>query len=303
MTALEEKKTVQQNHKTLRSDADPFVALQPRLFGIAYRMLGSKTEAEDVLQDAWLRWQATDRAAVQDSTGFLVTVTTRLAINVAQSARIRRETYIGPWLPEPIDTSASAEIGVETQEGLAVAVLMLLEKLTPTERAAYVLREVFDYPYEEIAAILELSEPNIRQLVVRARKHLADERRKPVGPDEQKRLLGAFISAAQQGDLAGLERLFAADVASYTDSNGRVRAAARLPVHGRKNVAKLLAGFASRFWPDITVTWLEMNGQASVLLRRDGAAVAWASIEASDEGIEGIYWIMSPEKLAIVLRA
>src|SRR5689334_13088357 len=121
--------TAQQTHGNSRPDGDLFVALRPRLFGIAYRMLGSNAEAEDVLQDAWLRWQATDRAAVQDPTGFLVTVTTRLAINVARSARVRRETYIGPWLPEPIDTSASAEIGMETREGLAVAVLVLLEKL------------------------------------------------------------------------------------------------------------------------------------------------------------------------------
>jgi RNA polymerase sigma-70 factor, ECF subfamily len=295
--------TAQRNHMNSSSNGDPFVALQPRLFGIAYRMLGSKAEAEDVLQDTWLRWQATDRAAVQDSTGFLVTVTTRLAINVAQSARIRRETYIGPWLPEPIDTSSSAEIGAETREGLAIAVLVLLEKLTPTERAAYVLREVFDYPYDEIAAILELEEPNLRQLVVRARKHLADERRKPVGSDEQKRLLEAFIAAAQRGDLAALEQLFAADVANYTDSNGRARMAARVPVHGREHVAKLFAGSASRFWPDITLTWLEMNGQASVLLRRNGSVVAWASIEASAEGIERIYWIMNPEKLALVANA
>jgi RNA polymerase sigma-70 factor (ECF subfamily) len=217
--------------------------------------------------------------------------------------RVLEDYGDGPWLPEPVDTSASAELGAETQEGLAVAMLVLLEKLTPMQRAAYVLREVFDYPYDEIAAILQLGAANVRQLVTRARKHLADERRTPVGPDEQKRLLEAFIAAAQKGDLAALERLFAADVASYTDSNGRVRMAARVPVHGRERVAQLVAGFATRFWPGTTLTWLETNGQASVLVRRDGAAVALASIEASAEGIERIYWMMSPEKLAMLACA
>jgi RNA polymerase sigma-70 factor (ECF subfamily) len=290
--------TPQQNQGNSGADVDPFLALRPRLFGIAYRMLGSRAEAEDVVQDAWLRWQATDRSTVHEPTGFLVTATTRLALNVAQSARVRRQTYIGPWLPEPVDTSASADLGTETQEGLAVAVLVLLEKLTPAERAAYVLREVFDYPYEEIAAILELEEANVRQLVSRARKHLAEERHTPVSADEQRRLLAAFIAAAQKGDLAALERLFAADVASYTDSNGRVRMAARHPVHGRDRVAQLVGGFSTRFWPGTTVTWLETNGQPSVLIRRDGAPVALASIDASAKGIERIYWIMNPDKLA-----
>ncbi|WP_437631589.1 RNA polymerase sigma factor SigJ [Sorangium sp. So ce854] len=278
--------------------ADPFVALRPRLLGIAYRILGSRAEADDVVQDTWVRWQAIDRATVQEPTGFLVTATTRLAINVAQSARVRREAYVGPWLPEPIDTSPSAELGAETQEGLALAVLVLLEKLTPTERAVYVLREVFDYPYEEIAGILDLGEANVRQLFARARKHLAGERRAPVGVEQQRRLLESFIAAAQKGDLSALERLFAADVASYTDSDGRVRMAARVPVHGRERVAKLIAGFASRFWSGTAVTWLETNGQPSVLIRRDDVVLALASIDASVEGIERIYWMMSPEKLA-----
>jgi len=282
-----------------REGLDPFLALRPRLFGIAYRMLGSRAEAEDVVQDTWLRWQTTERDSVREPAGFLVTATTRLAINVLHSARVRRQTYIGPWIPDPVDTSANAELRAETQEGLAVAVLVLLEKLTPAERAAYVLREVFDYPYDEIAAILQLSEANIRQIVSRARKHLAEERRAPVSADEQERLLVAFIGAAQKGDLAGLERLFAADVASYTDSNGRVRMAARAPVYGRANVARLVAGFSSRFWPGTTVTWVNTNGQASAIIRRDGVPVAHASIDASAAGIERIYWILTPDKLTL----
>ncbi|HVK71359.1 MAG TPA: sigma-70 family RNA polymerase sigma factor [Polyangium sp.] len=277
--------------------ADPFVVLRPRLLGIAYRILGSRAEAEDVVQDTWVRWQTTDRAAVQEPTGFLVTATTRLAINVAQSARVRREVYVGPWLPEPIDTSPSAELGAETQEGLALAVLVLLEKLSPTERAAYVLREVFDYPHETIAGILQLTEANVRQLVSRARKHLAGERRASVGVEQQRRLLEDFLTAAQTGDLSALERLFVADVASYTDSNGQARMAARVPVHGRERVAKLITGGGARFWSGATFTWLETNGQPSVLLRRDGVAFALASIDASAEGIERLYWMMNPEKL------
>src|SRR5690349_7489683 len=134
--------------------ATDFARIQPRLFGIAYRMLGSAAEAEDIVQDVWLRWQAYDRETVIDPPGFLATTTTRLAINATQSARTRRETYVGPWLPEPVDTSADPALGAERGEALEVAVLMLLEKLTPTERAAYVLRQAFDYPYEQIAEII-----------------------------------------------------------------------------------------------------------------------------------------------------
>src|SRR6187431_2401898 len=154
-----------------------FQRVRRRLFGIAYRMLGSAAEAEDIVQETWLRWQGTDRQAVHDPPAFLATTTTRLAINALQSARARRETYIGPWLPEPVDTRASPELGAERREGLELAVLVLLEKLTPTERASYVLREAFDYPYEEIARILDLKEANVRQLVARAHKHIADGRK------------------------------------------------------------------------------------------------------------------------------
>jgi RNA polymerase sigma-70 factor, ECF subfamily len=159
--------------------ASAFLNVRPRLFGIAYRMLGSAAEAEDIVQDVWLKWQAADRSGVLDAAAFLSTVTTRLAINVVQSARSRRETYVGPWLPEPVDTGADPELGAVRGEALQFAVLLLLEKLSPTERASYVLREAFDYSYREIAEILQLSEANTRQLVTRARKRIADERRQP----------------------------------------------------------------------------------------------------------------------------
>ncbi|RIL02187.1 MAG: RNA polymerase subunit sigma-24 [Proteobacteria bacterium] len=274
-----------------------FVAARPRLFGIAYRMLGSAAEAEDVVQDVWLRWQTADRSVVRSAQAFLTTTATRLAINVLESARSRRETYVGPWLPEPVDTAADAGLGAERSEALEFAVLILLEKLSPKERAAYVLREAFDYPYPEIAEILKISEPNTRQLVTRARKHIADGRRAPVGSAEQARLLGAFIAAAQEGDLASLESLFAADVVSYSDGGGLVRAA-RSPVVGRERVAKFIAAVSPHFWSGVTVTSIEANGQASALISRHDAVVGLVTIAASADGIDQILWMMRPSKLA-----
>lgn len=182
-----------------------FMSVRPRLFGIAYRMLGSAAEAEDVVQNVWLRWQTTDRSVVQDTAAFLATTTTRLAINVRQSARARRETYVGPWQPEPVDTSSDPWLAAERDQALACSVRMLLERLTPTERAAYILREAFDYPYREIANVLRLEEANARQVVTRAREHVANGRKMPASSTEQRRLLEAFIAAAQHGDVAGLE--------------------------------------------------------------------------------------------------
>ena len=182
-----------------------FMSVRPRLFGLAYRMLGSAAEAEDIVQDVWVRWQTADRRQVRDAAAFLVTTATRLAINVLQSARSRRETYVGPWLPEPVDTSADPRLGAERRQALAYGVLLLLEKLTPTERAAYILREAFDYPYRDIANVLRLEEANARQVVTRARQHVADGRRMPANSTEQRRLLEAFIAAAQTGDVAGLQ--------------------------------------------------------------------------------------------------
>jgi RNA polymerase sigma-70 factor (TIGR02957 family) len=275
-----------------------FVGVRPRLFGIAYRMLGSAAEAEDIVQDVWLRWQATDRSVVENPPAFLATTTTRMCINFAQSAQSRRETYVGPWLPEPVDTSSDPALGAERGEALGFAILVLLEKLSPTERAAYVLREAFDYSYRQIADILQMEEANTRQLVSRARKHIADERRTPASSEEQRRLLEAFIGAAQKGDLAALEGLFAEDVVSYSDGGGIVRTAARAPVSGRDRVAKFIAAFASHFWTGMTLAWVETNGQASVLISRDSIPVAFATIDASAQGIDQIMWIMRPSKLA-----
>ncbi|MFD6961135.1 sigma-70 family RNA polymerase sigma factor, partial [Streptomyces venezuelae] len=190
---------------TLDQATKDFLSARPQLFGIAYRVLGSAAEAEDIVQETWLRWQSTDRSKVHEPTAFLTTVATRLAINVAQSARVRRESYVGPWLPEPVDTTQDPHLGAERAEALEMAVLLLLEKLNPVERTAYVLREAFDYPYGRIAEILETSEANTRQLVSRGRKHLAAERKEAVTPTAHRRLPEDFLSAARTGDLSGLE--------------------------------------------------------------------------------------------------
>lgn len=206
-----------------------FVELRPRLFGIAYRVLGSATEAEDVVQDVWMRWQRTDRSVVVNPAAFLSSATTRLAINVAQSARVRRETYIGPWLPEPVDTSSDPETGAQRAEALELALLLLLEKLNPSERAAYVLREAFDYGYAEIAEILGLTSVNARKIVSRARKHLSAGHRQSVDTAEHRRLLDAFVSAARTGDVASLEAVLARR--DVRQPGGRFSG----PAHGRQD--------------------------------------------------------------------
>jgi RNA polymerase sigma-70 factor (ECF subfamily) len=191
-----------------------FEAVRPRLFGIAYRTLESAADADDVVQDAWIRWHRTDRDKVRDTAAFLATTTKRLALNVAQSARVRHETSVDPWHPEPVDVHADPTLDAERREALALALRMLMEKLSPSERAAYLLREAFDYPYRRIADVLATSEANARQLVTRGRLRLASEPRRQVSPAEQQRFIDAFVNAAQTGDLTTLEQLLAVDVAT-----------------------------------------------------------------------------------------
>ncbi len=279
-----------------------FGAVRPRLFGIAYRMLGSWTEAEDVVQEAWLRWQHTDRTVVQNPGAFLATTTTRLALNVAQSARARREAYIGPWLPEPVDTSADPTIGAERDQAVELAVLFLLEKLTPTERAAYILRESFGYSYAEIADILQTGQANARQLVSRARKHLAGDHREPVAPATHRRLLEAFLRAAQNGDLLSLERVLADDVVSYSDGNG-ARQASRVPVVGRQRVAAFVAAFRPRFWPGTRTEFVTANGSIAVLILSGDAPRCLLTARTSAQGIEQLQWQLNPTKIAAFLRS
>ncbi|MFJ8158152.1 RNA polymerase sigma-70 factor [Streptomyces sp. NPDC094468] len=273
-----------------------FLAVRSRLFGIAYRVLGSAAEAEDVVQETWLRWQNTDRSKVIEPAAFLATTATRLAINVAQSARVRRESYIGPWLPEPVDTRNDPQLGAERDEAVEMAVLLLMERLNPVERAAYVLRQAFDYPYARIADMLETSEANARQLVSRGRRHLAAERREQVSPEAHRRFLEVLLSAARTGDLKVLEDVLTADVVSYSDGGG-IRGASRIPVVGRPHVSRYLAAFAPRFWPDKEIRWVEANGRPAVLVSSDGEAVALLSVDVSVDGVDRLMWVMNPDKL------
>jgi RNA polymerase sigma-70 factor, ECF subfamily len=188
------------------TDAASFETVRPRLFGIACRVLGSATDADDVLQDAWIRWQRTDRNEVRDADAFLAATTTRLAINAIQSARARHETHAGPQITERIDDGADPSAEAEEAEALERALRRLLERLSPAERAAYVLREAFDYPYRQIGDVLALSEVNARQLVTRARRGLCREHRRPVDATQQQRLRDAFVMAARAGDLTTLEQ-------------------------------------------------------------------------------------------------
>jgi RNA polymerase sigma factor (sigma-70 family) len=249
MTGIHQGDTLPPSASSLHSDAkmveyddglSGFVTVRPRLFRIAYRILGCAAAADDIVQDVWLRWQSTNRSVVENPPAFLATTTTRLCFNLAQSARSRRETCIGTLLPEPVDTSPDPALEAERTDTLGCAVFVLLERLSPKERAAYILREAFDYSYRQIADILQMEEANARQLVSRARKHIVDGRRTPVNLDKQRQFLDAFIGAAERGDLAGLEDFFAEDVVSSSDRDGHVRTA-RVLVSGRNQVPTFIA--------------------------------------------------------------
>lgn len=201
------------SYQTLEDAAVTFLGFRDRLYGIAFRILNDSAAAEDIVQDAWVRWQTCDRSVVLDPLAFLTTTTKRLCINMVQSARARHETPTPSWLPDPADPHADPERRLEQCEALELAALTLLERLSPPERAAYVLREAFDYSYAEIAGIVEVTQANARQLVSRARKHLAAERREEATGAEQKRLVVALTVAAQSGDLAQLETVFTEDLA------------------------------------------------------------------------------------------
>ena len=263
---------------TLGDAVAAFEPVRRQLFGIAYRMLGSAAEAEDIVQEAWLRWQSTDRSVVRNAAAFLVTTTTRLALNAASSARARHEVYVGPWLPEPVLTADDPTLGAERNEALEVAVLLLLERLTPTERAVYVLREAFDYPYSQIAEVLELSESNTRQIAHRAKEHLAEDRHEPVSVEQRDRLLQAFVNAARLGDLESLEGLLAENVVALSDGGGVV-SASRRPVVGRDHVGRFLAGIVAKGGAGFAVAPVQTNGQSSLLVTLDGSPYAVVSID------------------------
>jgi len=284
----------------LHRATETFLLVRARLFGIAYRMLGSVTDAEDLVQEVWLRWQICDRAAVRDPAAFLATTATRLSLNQLQSARVRREAYVGPWLPEPIDTGVHTEVLIEQAETVEIVVLFLLERLSPLERAAYVLREAFDYPYRVIADILDCSEANARQLVSRARKHILVERSTAVPRSEQDRFLQAFLDAARAGDMAGLESILTADVVSYSDG-GEVFHAARFPLLGRSRVVKFVLAVSEWFWDGVDVQRIEANGQPALRLSVRGQQIALIAVSVTDSGIDRLFWMMNTTKLDGVL--
>ncbi|TQJ30314.1 RNA polymerase sigma-70 factor [Microbacterium sp. SLBN-146] len=277
-----------------------FTPLRGRLFGVAYRIIGSAAEAEDVVQETWLRWQLCDRAAVREPIAFLMTAATRISINVLQSARVRRETYIGPWLPSPVDTSSDPTLGAERSEALHLATLMLMERLTPAERAAYVLREAFDYPYARIAEIVDTTEVASRQLVSRARKHLTSTTKREASREHHQRFFSAFLDAARRGDASRLEALLASDAVNHTDGGGVVEHTARRSILGRDKLVRFFCGFAERFrfWDDLEVRKIEANGRESALLIRDGRAYALVSVEVGEDSIDQILWVMNPAKLS-----
>lgn len=287
-------------------DADAlglFEHARGRLFGIAYRMLGSAADAEDVVQETWLRWQQCDRAAVREPEAFLATTATRIAINVLHSARVRRETYIGPWLPSPVDTAHDPTLGAERGEALRLATLLLMERLGPTERAAYVLREAFDYPYARIAEIVDTTEVAARQLVSRARKRLAAGGGRAVAASAHRRFFEAFLRAARGGDAESLEVLLAEDAVSYTDGGGVVRRTARRPILGREKLVRFLLGVSHWFWGDVSIEMIQVNGLAAALLRRADRIFAVLTVTIEANAVSQIMWMMNPAKLAEVVSA
>ena len=275
--------------------AELFGAHRSRLFGLAYRMLGSAAEAEDVLQEAHVRWQAAEHATIAAPGGWLTTVVSRLCLDQLKSARARRETYVGPWLPEPLPTERVAD--PPDLESISLAFLVLLEALSPLERAVFVLREVFDYDFAEVAQIVGREEAACRQLAHRAREHVRSKRPRFASSREQhEQLLGAFLGAIAQGDLDGLQRLLADDVVVYSDGGGRARAARKLIV-GPDRAARMLIGTAKKGGAHGTVSFVEINGWPAVVLSDHGAAVATLSIETDGEKIFGVHLVINPDKL------
>ncbi|HZB01284.1 MAG TPA: RNA polymerase sigma-70 factor [Actinomycetota bacterium] len=285
--------------------SDPFAELRSLLFSIAYRMLGSATDAEDIVQETYLRFhrEAASGRDVESPKSYLSAITTRLCIDHLRSARVRRETYVGTWLPEPIvtDDESDAESHAETADSLSMGFLVLLESLTPVERAVFLLREVFEYEYGEIAAIVGKSEENCRQISVRARKQVqAGRPRFEASKAQREELARRFFAAAADGDVEGLTSMLAADVVAYADGGGKGLAFPK-PVHGRDRVARLLHGAAGagRRFGVVAMRLAEINGQpGAVFLDADDAPVAAVSLDIADGQIQTVHAVSNPEKLA-----
>jgi RNA polymerase sigma-70 factor (ECF subfamily) len=286
---------------------EEFESYRPLLFAIAYRMTGVASEAEDIVQDAYLRYRSADSSAIHSLKSYLTTIVTHLCLDYLKSARVEREQYIGDWLPEPVLTGGTkgmfSEI-VEQRESLSLAFLMLLETLNPAERAVFLLHEVFDYPFQEIAEILGKSVANCRQIFHRARQNVAERRvRYTPSQEQQDQLLSSFISACVQGDVPALMHLLAQDVISWSDGGGKVRAALR-PIYGQSAVARLCIGVTSKFLDlsSLTLTREEINGVPAILIWEGDILTVVATVMATQEGVKGVYTLLNPDKLTYIQK-
>ena len=276
-----------------------FEQQRPTLEGIAYRMLGSLADASDVVQDTWLKWQLTDIQAIDNPRGWLITVCTRLAVNQLQSARVRREQYPGTWLPEPwVEPNPLAKI--ELDESLSVALLLALEALTPAERAAWLLHEVFDYSFNEVAAVLGKSSANCRQLASRARRRLSDHKPQYTAtPDQHRRLLDGFLAAARDGNVERLTDLLAVDSRLYADGGGKATTAAAV-LNGSTEIADFFAEvwgrqLARNIQLESRQQWY--NGKPGMLLFENGVPAVAVTLDIRDDRILTIYALRNPDKL------
>jgi RNA polymerase sigma-70 factor (ECF subfamily) len=275
-----------------------FESLRGRLFGLAYRMLSSRAEAEDIVQEAYVRWHEVDDRRIDNPEAWLVTTTTRLAIDRLRRLKTEREVYAGPWLPEPIVTAAPPDRHLDLADDLSVAFLMLLERLAPEERAAFLLHDVFDVGYGEIAAVIEKSEAACRQVVHRARERVRGDRKRFDVPDSAKTaLLERFTAAVEAQDEQALLALFAPDATWTADGGGKAPAAAR-PILGADRIARLLIGLRQKFWAvnrELTVTTI--NGEPGLAIRDGNRLIATMSFATDGERIFAVYAVVNPEKL------
>jgi RNA polymerase sigma-70 factor (TIGR02957 family) len=289
------------------TDAEVFEAHRGLMFAVAYRMLGTVADAEDAVQDAWLRWSAAPRADVLDPRAYLARVVTTTALNRLRSARARREAYVGPWLPEPLLTEAGPDAAerAELAESVSVAMLVVLESLTPEERAVFVLREVFGFGHAEIGAALGRPAPTVRQLAHRAREHVQARRpRFDVDWNQQREVTERFLAAAAGGDIESLMTVLAPDVTLLTDGGGKTRAALR-PIVGARKAARFLVGIAGRPYlgtpvSDMTVTAAEINGSPGTLITAGGRTVAALTLTVSSGRITAIQLLANPDKLTAI---
>lgn len=281
--------------------AETFESLRPYLFGLAYRALGSRADAEDVVQDAFLRWQSTDVDRVESPKAFLTTVVARLSLDQLKEARRKREEYFGVWLPEPVMTGASPEENAAMAESLSTAFLFVLESLGPDERVAFLLHDVFGYEYEEIAAMLQTSEANCRQLVSRARKHVRDRRpRFRVSPEKQQSMLREFLDACLNSDVSRLMTMLRDDAVSFSDGGGKAAAAVN-PIQGADRVARFFIGITQKVPPDLEWRIEDSGGVPSLLLLTGGKVVSLITFDLDEEG--RIAWVLvqrNPDKLPVL---